>query len=150
MSEDTSVSNPNEGSRRIADALLRATGGSDAILLMPPAIGDATDAGQLGINTPQLQQAPLGPVVFRRTRATMAEGQESKYELLVSGSAVQQLVAQLQLTSADALFELAGGVIVSGGLLQIEAWSSSQSLGQAYMYRLLLREAEPQSMTSLA
>ena len=80
----------------------------------------------------------------------MTEGQEATYELLVSASAVQQQVTALQLNSADALFQMAAGVLVSGGLLQIEAWSSSQSLGQAFLYRLLLRAAEPQSFTSLA
>jgi len=77
------------------------------------------------------------------------EGQESKYELLLSATAVQQQVSQLQLTSADGLFLMAAGVVVSGALFQIEGWSSSQSLGQAYLYRLLLRVAEPEALASL-
>jgi len=146
---DTSIRNQNESGQRIADALLRTTAGTAATLLVPPATGDGTDAGQLGIDSPQLQQLPLAPSVFRRTRATMQEGQEARYELLISASAVQLQVSTLQLTSADGLFVIAAGVMVGGGLFQIESWSSSQVLGQACLYRLQLRAAEPQSLTSL-
>lgn len=116
---------------------------------MPPAIGDSTDAGQLGINPPQLQELALSPALFRRTRATMEEGQEPKYELLVSATTVQQQVTQLEVSSADGLFLMACGVLVGGGTFRIEGWSSSQSLGQPYVYRLLLRAAEPESLASL-
>ena len=133
----------------MTDALLRATSASVASLLVPPAAGDSTDAGQLGINAPQFQQLPLSPAVFRRTRATMTEGQEPKYELLISASAVQQQVSTLQLDSADALFLMSDGVLVGGALFRIEGWSSSEVLGEACLYRLLLRGAEPQSLTNL-
>ncbi len=150
MSIDTSVRNPNANGQRLADAMLRATAGISATLLVPPAIGDSTDAGQLGLNAPEFQQLTLAPAVMRRTRATMGEGQEPKYELLLSASAVQQQVSTLQLNSADALFLMAAGVLVGGSLLQIESWSNSQVLGQACLYRLLLRGAEPQLLTSVA
>ena len=78
----------------------------------------------------------------------MQEGAQSKYELLLSASAVQQQVTQLQVSSSDAFFRMAAGVLIEGGLFQIEGWSSSQSLGLAYLYRLILRAAEPQSLTS--
>jgi hypothetical protein len=146
---DTSVRTPNGYGQRIADALLRVTAGTVATLLVPPAIGDNTDAGQLGINPPQLQQLPLAPAVFRRTRATLAEGEEPRYELLISASAVQEQVSTLQLESADGLFLMAAGVLVGGGEFCIEGWSSSLTLGQACLYRLSLRGAEPQSLTSL-
>jgi hypothetical protein len=116
---------------------------------MPPATGDGTDAGQLGIDSPQLQQLPLAPAVFRRTRPTMTEGEKPKYELLISASAVQQQVSTLQLASADGLFSMAAGVLVGGSLFQIESWSNSEVLGQACLYRIQLRGAEPQSPTSL-
>ena len=150
MSIDTSVRNPNANGARLADAMLRATAGSAANLLVPPAVGDGSDAAQLGISSPQFQQLPLGPAVFRKTRATMRDGQEPAYELLVSASAVQQQVSTFQLTSADALFLMAAGVLVGGSLFQIESWSSSLMLGQACLYRLLLRGGEPQSLASLS
>ncbi len=107
---DTSVRNANSGSQRMADALLRATAGAEATLLMPPAIGDSSDAGQLGLNAPALQQLSLGPAAFRRTRPTMSDGAEPRYELMLSASAVEQQVSALQLNSADGLFTAAAGL----------------------------------------
>ena len=132
---------------RLADSLLRAAGGASASLLMPPLTGDATDAGQVGVNTPGFQQLPLSPAIFRRVRATMQEGQQDSYELLISASAVEQQVSTLQLSSADALFRMAAGVLVDGTLFLTEAVSVSESLGQVYLYRLLLREAQAQLQT---
>ncbi len=125
----------------MADSLLRAGGGMAISLLMAPATGDSSDAGQLGINSPNFQQLSLSPAIFRKVRATMQQDQMSQYELLISASAVQQQVSALQLTSADALFDTAAGVEISGALFLIEAHSVSESLGQVYLYRLLLREA---------
>jgi len=70
----------------------------------------------------------------------MQESQQAQYELLVSASAVQQQVSALQVSSADALFDTAAGVEISGSQFSIESHSVSQSLGQVYLYRLLLRE----------
>jgi hypothetical protein len=120
------------------------------MLLLPPATGDSNDAGQLGIDTPKFQQLPLAPAVFRRTRPTMTEGEKPKYELLISASVVQQQVSTMQIASADGLFSMAAGVMLGGSLFQIENWSNSEVLGQVCLYRLQLRGAEPQSLTSLS
>lgn len=124
----------------MADALLRAGGGMAVSLLVAPATGDSSDAGQLGINAPNFQQLSLSPAIFRKVRATMQEGQLALYELLISASAVQEQVSALQLTSADALFDTVAGVEINGGQFLIESRSVSESLGQVYLYRLLLRE----------
>ncbi len=115
---------------------------------MPPLTGDTSDAGQLGINPPAFQQLALGPAVFRRTRAIMQEGAEPRYELVLSASAVEEQVSNLQLDSANTLFLMANAVLVSGSLFQIETWSGSQAFGEFFLYRLALRSAEPQSLTS--
>ncbi|HEX3471128.1 MAG TPA: hypothetical protein VHT28_08080 [Silvibacterium sp.] len=141
MSWDLSTQNPNDHALRLANALLRANGGTTALLQMSPATGDATDAGQLGLNTPNFQSLPLSPAVFRRIRATMKEGQPVKYELLVSAVAVQTAVSELQLSSADALFSTTASVVVGGKSFLIESVSVSESMGSVYMYRLLLRES---------
>lgn len=138
---DLNTLNMDSHARRLADALLRSNGGTTAYLQMPPATGDSTDAGQLGLDAPNFQQLALSPVVFRRTRATMTEGQPAKYELLVSGAAVQAAVGAQQVASADLLFEMAAGVVVAGELFLIEAASVSECLGAVYMYRLLLRQS---------
>ncbi|MBV8673578.1 MAG: hypothetical protein JOZ33_09110, partial [Acidobacteriaceae bacterium] len=120
MSWDTSTQNFDDHALRVANALLRANGGTTASLLMPPAAGDTTDAGQLGLNSPNFQSLPLAPAVFRRLRATMHEDQPARYELLISAVAVQGAVSELQLSSADALFSMAANVVVGGELFLIE------------------------------
>ena len=144
MSWDTSTQNFDDHALRLANALLRANGGTTALLQMPPATGDTTDAGQLGLDEPNFQSLPLSPAVFRRVRATIAEGQPAKYELLISGVAVQAAVGDLQLSSADTLFSMAASVVVGGKLFLIESVSVSESMGAVYMYRLLLRESASQ------
>ncbi len=130
----------------MADVLMRATGGSSAVLLVAPAAGDTSDAGQLGINVPNLQALSISPVIFRRTRPVMLEGKPAKYELIVSASAIAQQVSLLELDSAAALLSLVAGVTVAGLSLLMEEWACSVSLGEPLIYRLLLRAAEPQSL----
>jgi hypothetical protein len=144
---DWSVRNQNGSGQAIADALLRATGGYTAVLLVPPAVGDTSDAGQIGINAPNFQSLPISPVAFRKLRPTMTEDEQARYELLVSASAVVQQVSLLQLSSADALFTQVAGVVVAGLNLLVEEWASSTVLGEPLVYRLLLRAAGPQSLT---
>jgi hypothetical protein len=127
--------------QRAATALLRAGGGTTACLQMPPLQGDSTNAAQIGLNAPGFLSLPLAPVVFRKARVAMQDGQLPKYELLISADAVAAQVTQLQLNSAQALFSMASGVVVAGKLFLIEAVSASESQGQAYLYRLLLQEA---------
>lgn len=138
---DLSTQNPSGMAQRVATALLRASGGTTACLQMPPLQGDSSNGGQLGLNTPGFLSLPLAPVVFRKARVAMQDGQLPKYELLISADAVAAQVTQLQLNSAQALFAMASGVVVAGKLFLIEATSTSESQGQAYLYRLLLQEA---------
>lgn len=141
MSDVVNTLNPDSHAFRMADALLRSNGGTTAFLQMPMQPGDASDGGQLGIDSPNFQQMPLSPAVFRRVRATMKEGWPAKYELLISGSAVQAAVGALQVASADLLFKMAAGVAVAGELFLIESVSPSESMGSIFMYRLLLRQS---------
>jgi len=137
---DLSTQNCCGIAQRTATALLRAGGGTIACLQMPPLQGDATNAGQIGLNPPGFLSLPLAPVVFRKARVAMQDGQLPKYELLVSAEAVSAQVSALQLSCAQALFLQACGVVVAGKLYLIEALSASESQGQPYLYRLLLQE----------
>ncbi len=76
----------------------------------------------------------------------MQEKELPRYELLVSASAVLPWVGALGLNSVDGLFSGAAGISVAGESFQIESWAASESLGEAYLYRLLLRVSEPQSI----
>lgn len=144
---DLSVRNQNEGSQRIANAMLRATGGYKAVLLVAPAQGDSTDAGQLGLNVPGFQQMTLAPVSFRQLRRLMQEGEPARYEVLVSATAVEAQVGALGLGSADALFAQVAAVQVGGVQGLLEEWSSTASLGEPLLFQLLLRACEPESLT---
>jgi hypothetical protein len=138
---DLSTQNPSGMAQRVATALLRASGGTTACLQVPPLQGDSTNGGQLGLDAPGFLSLPLAPAVFRKARVAMQDGQLPRYELLISADAVAAQVTQLQLSSAQALFAMASGVVVAGKLFLIEAASASESQGQAYLYRLLLQEA---------
>lgn len=137
---DLSTQNTCGVAQRVATTLLRANGGTTANLQMPPLTGDGTDAGQLGLDAPGFLSLPLSPAVFRKSRADMQDGKLPDYELLISAEAVAAQVSQLKLSSGQALFALASGVVVAGKLFLIEGISSSESQGEVYLYRLLLRE----------
>jgi len=138
---DLSIQDPCGLAQRVATALLRAGGGATACLQMPPLQGDSTDAGQLGLDAPGFLSLPLSPVAFRKAHVNLQDGQLPKYELMVSADAVNAQVAQQKLSSAEALFTMAAGVVVAGKLFLIEAVSSSVVQGEPYLYRLLLQES---------
>jgi hypothetical protein len=138
---DLSIQNPCGLAQRVATALLRASGGTIACLQMPPLQGDSTNAAQIGLNAPGFLSLPLAPVVFRKARVSMQNGELPKYELLISADAVATEVTQFELSSAQALFSMASGIAVAGKLFLIEAVSTSESQGAVYLYRLLLQDA---------
>jgi hypothetical protein len=145
MSADLSIRNFSPIAQRAADALLRSLGGFSVGLVMPLTAASG-EASEIGITPQTYQQLPLSPALFRRVRVQMAEGEPEKFELAVSASAIQTQVGALQLGSADALFAQATGVSVNGKLFLIEAVTAPEAFGQAYLYRLQLREALPQGI----
>lgn len=124
---------------RIADVLLRGVGGRTVQLRLPAtaSAGDITE--QLGLATPQFQDVELAPVIFRSARAGVAEGKPTKWEMLVSGDAVEALVGSLGYGAAESLFGAAFGVLVDGVLLTVESTTAAEVRGAAYLYRLVLR-----------
>jgi hypothetical protein len=140
---DLSVRPYNEGRVRAADSLLRSQGGFNAGLRLPAPTAAGVNAEQLGLSAPQFQDLPLGPAVFRKVRIVMAEGQSSKYELLISASAVAAAVSGQAVASADVLFAMATGIAVNGVLFLIGATSFTDWQGQVCVYRVLLRESLP-------
>ena len=128
----------------MADAMLRTVGGRTVLLHVPaPAVpGDIGE--QVGLALPLFQDVQIGPAVFRKVRAKIATGDAARpaqYELLVSASAVANVVGSLDYESADVLFAQAGGVLVDGALLAITSVTSAEAFGSVYLYRLGLRAA---------
>ncbi len=109
------------------------------MLRMPAPAVPADVTEQLGIATPTFQDLPLAPVVYRKARATIAAGEATRWELLVSATAVEAIVGSLAFASASVLFATAYGVLSDDELLEIVAASEEQVFGRPYVYRLLLR-----------
>jgi hypothetical protein len=125
--------------QRAADVLLRCGGGRTVLLRLPaPAsAGDTTE--QLGLSVPSFQDVALEPVVFRKARATMADGKAAKSELMVSATAVNAVVGSLGYSAANVLFATAFGVLIDEVLMEIVSATESEVGGATYVYRLVLR-----------
>jgi hypothetical protein len=83
---------------------------------------------------------------MRTLRPSWKEGGESKWELLVSATGVEQQVNALGLVSAQSLFAMTLVVTVAGQDYLIESIAANEAFGQVYLYRLLLREARQQAV----
>lgn len=142
---DTSPWNATGTARMLADALLRRLTGTTAALRVTPTSTDGA-MSEVGLVATTFSEVTLSPVAMRRLQPTWQEVGESKWELLVSATSVEQQVNALQLSSAQALFATTMAVTVAGQGYLIESIAANEAFGQVYMYRLLLREARQQSL----
>jgi len=131
----------NQAAMRAADTLIRSVGGTQVLLRAPAPANPDDDGEQLGLSTPQFQDSPLSPVVYRRVRPKFSAVTNSptQYELLVSATAVNALIGSGAYDSADTLFAIAFAVIIDSVLLEIVSATASEIGGAPYMYRLLLQ-----------
>jgi hypothetical protein len=83
---------------------------------------------------------------MRKLRPSWKEGGDSKYELLVSATSVEQQVHALNLASAQSLFALTLTVTVAEQDYLIESIAANEAFGRPYLYRLLLRETSQQAV----
>lgn len=146
MSADLSVRNSTAAQQRASDALLRCLGGTTVLLRLPTNVIAGTDADQLGGVTPTYEDIPLSPAIFRRLRPQLLDAQVNRYELLVSATSVEAQLGFLELSSTDQLFAMATGVFVDGELLLIEAAAEAEAFGRPYLYRLILRGPQTQTL----
>lgn len=142
---DTAPRNPVGAPQMLADALLRSVGGTSAQLRVT---GTTTDSNQseVGLVATAFSQVVISPVVMRKLRPTIKEGDAPRWELLVSATGVQAQISALDLPSARALFAMTLAVTISGQDYLIESVASSEAFGQVYLYRLSLRETCVQSL----
>ncbi|MGA7156025.1 MAG: hypothetical protein WBY53_04220 [Acidobacteriaceae bacterium] len=118
------------GAIRLADAVLRGSGGRSVTLRLPGPAVPSDDAEQLGLATPEYQDVSLGPAAFHKA--------DSVTKLLVSASAVHAAVGSLGYDSPDVLFENAVGVLINDVLYKITNSYCSQAVGLPYCYWLTL------------
>ena len=142
---DTAPRNPVSAPQMLADALLRSVSGTTAQFRITGANPD-TSMSELGLVSTAFVEVTISPVVMRRLRPTWQDSNDSKWELLVSATAVQQQVSALDLASAQSLFAMTLAVTVGGQSYVVEAVASNEAFGQVYLYRLLLRETRQQSV----
>jgi hypothetical protein len=129
----------------LADALLRSVSGSTALLRVTGATTDSNQS-ELGLVATTFSNVVVSPVVLRTLRPVWKEGGQSRWELLVSASSIEQQVSALDLLSAQALFAMTLAITVAGQDYLIESIASNEAFGQVYLYRLLLREARTQAL----
>ncbi|MGA3033198.1 MAG: hypothetical protein ABSD70_07930 [Terracidiphilus sp.] len=142
---DTAPRNPTGATQMLADALLRTVAGATALLRVTGATTD-TSSSEMGLVATTFAEVPVSPVLMRKLRPSWQEGGQSKWELLVSATAVEQQVMTLDLPSAQSLFAMTLAVTVAGQDYLIESIASNEAFGQVYLYRLLLREARQQGI----
>jgi hypothetical protein len=142
---DTAPRNPVSAPQMLADALLRSVAGTTALLRVTGATTDSNQS-ELGIVATTFSDVVIGPVAMRSLRPTWKENNQSRWELLVSATSIQQQVSALDLLSAQALFAMTLAVTVAGQDYLIESIASNEVFGQVYLYRLLLREAQQQAV----
>jgi hypothetical protein len=142
---DTAARNPVGAPRMLADALLRSVTGTSALLRVTGANTDSSQS-EVGLVATTFAEVVVSPVVMRTLRPSWKENGESKWELLISATGIEQQVNALNLASAQALFAMTLAVTVAGQNYLIESISANEAFGQVYLYRLLLREARQQAV----
>jgi len=130
---DTSPRNPVSAPQMLADALLRSVAGTSALLRVTGA-ATGTDQFEVGLVPTTFAEVVISPVLLRKLRPSWQEGGQSKWELLVSATGVQQQVIALDLVSAQALFAMTLAVTVAGQDYLIESVAANEAFGQVYLY----------------
>ena len=137
---DTAPRNPIGAPQMLADALLHSMTGTSALQRVTGTNVNTSQA-EVGLVATTFADVVVSPVVMRTLRPSWKEGGESKWELLVSATGVEQQVNALGLVSAQSLFAMTLVVTVAGQDYLIESIAANEAVGQVYLYRLLVREA---------
>ena len=111
-----------EALARVADALLRALGSSQIILLLPTP-------------TERVEQLLLSPAVVRR----IGGARRRRLEVMLSAATVQTQ-AEAHGCDPPTLFDAALGILHGGKLLRIESvdWASFEDV--PYLYRIIVTD----------
>jgi hypothetical protein len=142
---DTAPRNPTGAPQMLADALLRSVTGTSALLRVT-GVNTDTAMSELGLTPTAFAEVVVSPALMRKLRPTWQEGGQSKWELLLSATSVEQQVNALDLQSAQSLFAMTLAITVAGQDYLIESIAANEAFGQVYLYRLLLREARQQAI----
>lgn len=142
---DTAPRNPVGATQLLADALLRSIAGTSAMLRITGSNMDGS-MSEVGLVATAFAEVVVSPVAMRKLNPSWQKGDETRWELLMSATSVEQQAGALDLPSAEALLEMTMAVTVAGKDYLIETVASNEAFGQIYLYRLLLREARGQGV----
>ncbi|HEY1577943.1 MAG TPA: hypothetical protein VGF82_12810 [Terracidiphilus sp.] len=142
---DTAPRNRTSAPQMLADALLRSVAGTSAQLRVTGSSAGGSQS-EVGLVATTFSEVVVSPVVMHKLRPEVKEGDQARWELLVSASSVQEQINALDLSSAQALFAMALAITVAGQDYLIESVASNEAFGTVYLYRLILREARQQSL----
>ncbi len=131
---DTSPRNPVSAPQMLADALLRSVAGTSALLRVTGTNTD-TDQSEVGLVPTTFAEVVVSPALMRKLRPDWQEGGQSKWELMVSATSVEQQVSTLDLSSAQALFAMTLAVTVAGQDYLIESIAANEAFGTVYLDR---------------
>lgn len=124
---------------RAADSMLRALGGAEVSILFPATEMPNDPSAQLGLVDPGVEEVKFGPVVVR-ILTTSSTGPRRRLEFLMSGTSVAAELSSRNVTTAEALFSNALGLLYCGDLFHIEDIVTEYFAGAAYLYRVLAVE----------
>ena len=124
---------------RAADAMLRALGGDQIVLVVPLSLPASDPGAQLGLADPGVQQILISPAAVRRL-PTPSVGPALHMEFLMSASAVANAAESQGLESAEELFESVLGIQYQADLFHIEHVTTDYFAGIAYLYHVIAVE----------
>ena len=142
---DTAPRNAVSAPQMLADALLRSLTGASAEFRMTGSTTD-TNMSELGLTATSFVNAVISPVALRKLKPGWRKDDAPQWELLVSATSVNAQANALDLSTAAEFFKMTLLVTVGGQAYLIESVTSNEAFGKVYLYRLLLREARPQSV----
>jgi len=142
---DTTARNPVSAPKMLADALMRSTSGTMALLRVTGTNAESSQL-ELGLIATTFYDVVISPAVMRKQKPGWAGDGGTRWELLLSATSIEAQVLALALASAQALFALTLSVTVAEQEYLIESVGSNEAFGSVYLYRLLLRQSNPQSL----
>ena len=133
---DQSTSSPGLGLAlaRAAAALLRVLGGYDIQVLVPAPV--APDSGaQLGLVAPVTNTLTVAPAAVRSLSNDNHVGR-LRVQFLFAPSVMEAILRDQGMSSVEAFFNSAIGIVHEGRILRVEKVDSDVMGGVAYLYRV--------------
>ncbi len=120
---------------RMADAMLRALGGTEVVLRFKGGpLSDGVDGtSRLGVSTMLTEDIAFSPAVLQQSG-------ESTFECMISARAVEEQMEKRQSNTAEEMLQSALGVVHNEKILRIRGIAADLVSGQPYLYRLTVQE----------